>query len=99
MVADPVHQHSDQKPAGLWGILAMGLCLNLVVQAFANISVSVQLVPATGLTLPLISMGGTSLLFTSISLGIILSVSRNAEQAEIERMELKAMEAKNESSN
>ncbi|HRD07727.1 MAG TPA: FtsW/RodA/SpoVE family cell cycle protein, partial [Saprospiraceae bacterium] len=88
-----------KSPRAFGGILAMGLCLNLVVQAFANISVSVQLVPATGLTLPLISMGGTSLLFTSISLGIILSVSRNAEQAEIERMELKAMEAKNESSN
>jgi len=88
-----------KSPRAFGAILAMGLCLNLVVQAFANISVSVQLVPATGLTLPLISMGGTSLLFTSISLGIILSVSRNAEQAEAERIELKAMEAKNESSN
>jgi cell division protein FtsW len=81
-----------RSPKAFGAILAMGLCLNLVVQAFANISVSVQLVPATGLTLPLISMGGTSLLFTCISLGIILSVSRNAEQAEEEKRELAVIE-------
>ena len=63
-----------------------------MVQAFANIAVSVQLVPATGLTLPLISMGGTSLWATCISLGIILSVSRYVEQAEQEKKELQAIE-------
>jgi len=41
-----------------------------------NICVAVGLMPITGLPLPLVSMGGTSLLFTGISLGIILSVSR-----------------------
>ncbi len=82
-----------RSPKAFGAILAMGLCLNIVVQAFANISVSVQLVPATGLTLPLVSMGGTSLLFTCISLGIILSVSRNAEQAEEEKKELTTIEA------
>jgi len=61
-------------------ILAMGLCLNIVIQAFANIAVSVHLVPVTGLTLPIISMGGTSVVFTCISLGIILSVSRYVEE-------------------
>ena len=61
-------------------ILAMGLCLNIVIQAFANLAVSVHLVPVTGLTLPIISMGGTSVLFTCISLGIILSVSRYVEE-------------------
>jgi cell division protein FtsW len=81
-----------KSPKAFGAILAMGLCLNLVVQAFANISVSVQLVPATGLTLPLISMGGTSLLFTCISLGIILSVSRTAEQAEEDKKELVSIE-------
>lgn len=84
-----------RSPRAFGAILAMGLCLNLVVQAFANISVSVQLVPATGLTLPLISMGGTSLLFTCISLGIILSVSRNAEIAEEENSDLKKAELSN----
>lgn len=82
-----------KSPKAFGAILAMGLCLNIVVQAFANISVSVQLVPATGLTLPLISMGGTSLWATCISLGIILSVSRYAEQAEIEKKELEIIEA------
>ena len=82
------------SPKAFGAILAMGLCLNIVVQAFANISVSVQLVPATGLTLPLISMGGTSLWATCISLGIILSVSRYAEKAEEERKELQVLEAR-----
>lgn len=62
-------------------ILAVGLGLSLVIQAFANIAVSVHLVPVTGLTLPFISMGGTSLLFTSAAFGIILSVSRTVEAA------------------
>ena len=74
-------------------ILAFGLTLNIVVQAFANIAVSVHLVPVTGLTLPLISMGGTSVLLTCISFGIILSVSRNAEIAKKERRALKEIEA------
>ena len=81
-----------KSPKAFGAILAFGLCLNLVIQAFANIAVSVQLVPATGLTLPLISMGGTSLLFTCVSLGIILSVSRHADQAYAERIELNKME-------
>ena len=68
------------SPKAFGAILAMGLCLNIVIQAFANIAVSVHLVPVTGLTLPLISMGGTSLIFTSISCGIILSVSRYVEE-------------------
>lgn len=88
-----------KSPKAFGAILAMGLCLNIVIQAFANIAVSVQLVPATGLTLPMISMGGTSLLFTCISLGIILSVSRAADQAEAERKLLEQMEGVNESYN
>lgn len=67
-------------PKTFGAILAIGLCLNIVVQAFANIAVSVHLVPVTGLTLPIISMGGTSVVFTCISLGIILSVSRYVEE-------------------
>nr|MBI1232006.1 cell division protein FtsW [Cytophagales bacterium] len=48
----------------------------LVIQAMINMAVAVGLVPITGLPLPMISMGGTSLIFTGISLGIILSISR-----------------------
>jgi cell division protein FtsW len=58
------------------GLLSAGLSFALVVQAMVNMGVVVGLGPITGLPLPFLSMGGTSLLFTGISLGIILSVSR-----------------------
>ena len=58
------------------GLLSAGLSLALVLQAMVNIGVAVGLLPITGLPMPLVSMGGTSLLFTGLSLGIILSVSR-----------------------
>lgn len=58
------------------GLLSAGLSFALVLQAMVNMGVSVGILPVTGLPLPLISMGGTSLLFTGISMGIILSVSR-----------------------
>jgi len=75
-----------KSPRAFGAILAVGLSLNIVIQAFANMAVSVNLVPVTGLTLPMVSMGGTSLLFTSISFGIILSVSKYIESiAETEK--------------
>jgi len=55
--------------------LAYGLSLGLVLQAFVNMAVAVGLVPVTGQTLPLVSMGGTSIIFTSMAAGMILSVS------------------------
>lgn len=58
------------------GLLSAGLSFALVMQALVNMGVAVGLGPVTGLTLPLISMGGTSQLFTGLALGIILSVSR-----------------------
>lgn len=61
-------------------ILAAGLSFSLVFQAMVNMAVAVNLFPVTGQTLPLVSMGGTSIFFTSIALGIILSVSRIAEK-------------------
>ena len=69
-----------KSPKAFGAMLAIGLSLSLVLQALANIAVSVHLVPVTGLTLPLLSMGGTSLLFTCISFGMILSVSRYIEK-------------------
>lgn len=60
--------------------LAFGLSLLLVFQAMINMGVTVQLFPVTGETLPFISMGGSSLLFTSIAIGIILSVSRSVDK-------------------
>lgn len=58
------------------GLLSAGLSFALVVQAIVNMGVAVGLGPVTGLTLPFISMGGTSQLFAGLTLGIILSVSR-----------------------
>ena len=58
------------------GLLSAGLCFSIVIQAMINMGVAVGLGPVTGQPLPMLSMGGTSLLFTGISLGIILSVSR-----------------------
>ena len=68
-------------PKAFGAVLAIGLSLSLVIQAFANIAVSLHLVPVTGLTLPMVSMGGTSMLFTCIAFGMILSVSRYIESA------------------
>lgn len=61
-------------------LIASGLAFMLTLQALINMGVTVGILPVTGLTLPLVSMGGTSILFTSFSLGIILSVSRDAMQ-------------------
>jgi cell division protein FtsW len=57
--------------------LLLGLSFSIVFQAFINMGVGVNLLPVTGQPLPLISMGGTSILFTAFSIGIILSVSRD----------------------
>lgn len=67
------------------GLLAIGLSFSLVLQAMVNMGVVVGLGPITGLTLPLLSMGGTSLLFTGLTLGIILSVSRGDMEEEVQR--------------
>jgi cell division protein FtsW len=60
-------------------LLAIGLSISLVFQAMINMAVAVNLFPVTGQPLPLVSMGGTSIWFTSIAIGIILSVSRETE--------------------
>jgi cell division protein FtsW len=69
-------------PYAFGAFLALGLSFTLVLQAMANMAVNVNLFPVTGVTLPLISMGGSSFLFTCLSIGIILSVARNVEQLE-----------------
>ena len=62
------------------GLLSAGISFSLVLQAMVNMGVAVGLGPITGLPLPLLSMGGTSLIFTGISIGIILSVSRGERE-------------------
>jgi cell division protein FtsW len=61
------------------GLLSAGLSFDLVCQAMVNMGVVVGLGPITGQTLPLISMGGTAMIFTGLSVGIILSVSRGEQ--------------------
>lgn len=68
-----------KSPKNFGALLAIGVTFSLVFQAFINIAVAVNIVPVTGQPLPLVSMGGTSIWFTSIAIGIILSVSRDIE--------------------
>jgi len=68
------------SPKAFGALLAAGLSFSLTIQAFANMAVAVGLGPVTGVPLPLVSMGGTSMLFTSVAFGIILSVSRDVEE-------------------
>jgi cell division protein FtsW len=63
------------------GLMAVGLSFGLVFQALINMAVAVNLFPVTGQPLPLVSMGGTSIWFTCIAIGIILSVSRSNEDS------------------
>ncbi len=65
------------KPLG--GLLSAGLSFSIVVQAFINMFVSVGAIPVTGQPMPMISAGGTSLIFTAISMGLIMSISRDKD--------------------
>ena len=62
------------------GLLVLGLALMITCQALLHVMVTVNLMPETGQTLPLISRGGSSVLFTVIALGMILSVSRQNDE-------------------
>src|SRR6188508_677423 len=70
------------------GLLSAGLSFDLVCQAMVNMGVVVGLGPITGQPLPLISMGGTSMVFTGLSIGIILSVSRGERDASYSTQEM-----------
>ncbi|OIP02151.1 MAG: cell division protein FtsW [Bacteroidetes bacterium CG2_30_33_31] len=69
---------ASNSPGTFGAFLSIGLAFSLVFQAMINMMVAVNLLPVTGQPLPLLSMGGTSIWFTSISIGIILSVSRES---------------------
>lgn len=76
----------NEKPFG--GLVVIGLSFSMVFQALVNMAVAVNLFPVTGQPLPLLSMGGTSVVFTMIMLGIILSVSRGIEEKAEEKLEV-----------
>ena len=67
------------------GLLSAGLSFDLVCQAMVNMGVVVGLGPITGQPLPLVSMGGTSMVFTGLAVGIILSVSRGEQDQRYEQ--------------
>ncbi len=74
-------------PFAFGAFLALALSFTLVIQAMTNMAVNVNLFPVTGVTLPLVSMGGSSFLFTCTAIGIILSVSRFVEKNQLEGKE------------
>ena len=67
------------------GLVAIGLIFSIVLQAYINMFVSVNIIPVTRQTLPLISMGGTSILFTCITIGIVFSISRDTTDRDYEK--------------
>ena len=85
-------------PRHFGGLLAMGLGFLLVLQAMINMAVAVRLFPTTGQPLPLVSYGGTSMVFTCLSIGMILAVSRsvtNPDQWENDRDNLETKKPAN----
>ena len=72
---------------GFAALITIGCAFSLVFQALINMAVAVNLFPVTGQPLPMLSMGGTSIWFTSLALGIILSVSSEMEKSETEEEE------------
>lgn len=77
------------------GLLSAGLSFDIVCQAMINMGVVVGLGPITGQPLPLISMGGTSMVFTGLSLGIILSVSRGERDETWSQKTMRTEDSKN----
>lgn len=69
-------------PYAFGAFLVIALSVTMAFQAFVNMGVAVNLLPVTGLTLPLMSMGGSSIWFNCVAIGIILSVSRYVEEAQ-----------------
>jgi cell division protein FtsW len=75
-----------RAPGTFGSFLAIGVAFSLVFQAMINMGVAVNLLPVTGQTLPLVSMGGTSIWFTSLAIGIILSVSKDLDKRDREQV-------------
>lgn len=87
----------SQAPGTFGAFLTFGCCFSLVFHAFINMAVAVNIFPVTGQPLPMVSMGGTSIWFTGIAIGIMLSVSKE-EEKEKELKEEKVKKEENHSS-
>jgi cell division protein FtsW len=71
-------------------LMAVGLGVSITLQAVLHMGVNVHLLPNTGITLPFISWGGTSILFNAVAIGIILSISNYVEEKSTSEQENKA---------
>jgi cell division protein FtsW len=78
---------SIRSPKQFGALSALGIGLIITIQAFVNMGVAVDLLPTTGQPLPLVSMGGTSIVFVAIMFGIVLSISRFEDEKEEELTE------------
>ncbi|NCX96789.1 MAG: hypothetical protein EBX41_10395, partial [Chitinophagia bacterium] len=75
-----VMQLFDSFKYAFGSIFSVGYCIVFVFQALVHMAINVGIFPVTGLTLPLVSTGGTSILINSMAFGLILSISRSAKQ-------------------
>lgn len=64
--------------------MAAGVTTLLLTQAFINMGVNLNILPLTGITLPFISYGGSSLLSLMLAIGVLLNISRTADFARVE---------------
>lgn len=74
-----------KRPLSFGALMAFGLGFLIILQAMINMGVSIGLLPVTGQPLPMVSMGGTSLMATGLILGMILSVTRSMEDEEMNK--------------
>ncbi len=72
-----------ESPKSLAALIVLGIAFSTSFQALVHMGVSIGQLPVTGLTLPLVSMGGTSILFNSIAFGIMLGISRYIQEEKL----------------
>ena len=65
-------------PDRFGSLLALGLTMMVSIQAFLNISVVLSLMPTKGIPLPFVSAGGSSMLVSLLSMGVLLNISQHA---------------------
>ena len=82
-----------RAPQSFGALLAFGLAFSIVMQALVNMGVAVGLLPVTGQPMPFVSRGGTSLAFTGLAIGIIISVTRDINFKDGNNSEVEITEA------
>lgn len=75
---------AKRAPSAFSQYLAIGMTMNLVLYSFINVAVVTMLLPTTGLPMPFLSYGGSSLINVGISIGILINISRNAHQPDLD---------------